>query len=201
MPIKNLDKIFAPNSVVVIGGSPRAGSVGQTVLRNLRNGFRGNIYAVNPKYRDIAGTPSFPSILEIGEPVDLAVICTPAPYGAGDRGGVRRGGDSRGGDPLRRVPRNGRTGEALEAGRAGSQARNSTACGSWARTAWGIMSPHVGPERQFRRRSTPPKGHVAFISQSGALCTSVLDWAHPGEHRFLATSCRSATCWTSGWPT
>ena len=69
MPIYNLAKIFAPQRIAVIGASPDAASVGHTVLANIRGGFKGSVYAVNPKYQQIDGTPCFQSVRELPEPV------------------------------------------------------------------------------------------------------------------------------------
>jgi predicted CoA-binding protein len=79
MPIRNLDKIFAPKSVAVIGASQRPLSVGNTVLLNLTNGgFGGNVYPVNPKHNCLGLATCYSSVSDLPEVVDLAVICTPA---------------------------------------------------------------------------------------------------------------------------
>ena len=79
MSIRNLDHLLEPASVAVFGASPRTGSVGATVLRNLRAaGFAGPIYPVNPKYREIDGLRAYAQAAELPAAPDLAVICTPA---------------------------------------------------------------------------------------------------------------------------
>lgn len=176
MPIRNLDKIFEPKSVVVIGATERPASVGKTVLDNLvKSDFNGAVYAVNPKYRNIGRTLCFSSVGELPEVADLAIVCTPAQTvpgivhqcgEAGIRGlvilsaGFREASDA---------------GELLEA-----EVRTVSKRFSGMRiigpNCLGIMAPHLSLNASFAGDS-PPKGHVAFISQSGALCTAILDWA------------------------
>jgi len=76
----SLESFFAPQSVAVIGATDREGAVGRSVLANLiSGGFRGKVYPVNPKRKETLGLPTFASLGEIPETVDLAVIVTPAP--------------------------------------------------------------------------------------------------------------------------
>jgi acetyltransferase len=78
--ILNLDKIFDPHRVAVIGASDNPAGVGYTVLRNLiGSGFRGVVYPVNPKRESVQGIQAFHDIRSLPHPPDLAVICTPAP--------------------------------------------------------------------------------------------------------------------------
>ncbi len=77
---KPLDAIFAPRSVAVIGATEKPGSVGRTVLWNLiSNPFGGTVYPVNPKRPNVLGIKAYPTIEDVPEAVDLAVIVTPAP--------------------------------------------------------------------------------------------------------------------------
>ncbi len=79
MSVRNLDSLFDPASVAVIGASERTGSVGATVWRNLnRGGFRGPLVAVNPKYTVLDGRPCFARVADLPGIPELAVICTPA---------------------------------------------------------------------------------------------------------------------------
>ena len=79
MSIRKLNRLFQPKSVAVIGASPKEDSIGKIVLKNLTEvGFQGTVYAVNPKYTEIDGTPCFRTIREVRDPIDLAVVCTPA---------------------------------------------------------------------------------------------------------------------------
>ncbi|MGC8849915.1 MAG: CoA-binding protein, partial [Candidatus Bathyarchaeia archaeon] len=75
-----LKEFLAPRSIAVIGASRTPGKVGYEILRNLINSkYRGRIYPVNPNASEILGIPSYPSILSVEGPVDLAVIAVPAP--------------------------------------------------------------------------------------------------------------------------
>lgn len=75
-----LDAIFRPKSVAIIGATEKAGSVGKALLDNLTDApFRGELYAINPKYKELGGLRCFKSILDCPAPVSLAVIATPAP--------------------------------------------------------------------------------------------------------------------------
>lgn len=188
MAIRNLDRIFRPRSVVVVGGSRRKSSVGSTVMQNLREGgFQGSLWAVNPKYKDIHGTPCFSTVGELPEPPDLAVICTPAQTvpdlvrecgEVGIRGMVILSAGFR---------------EAKSAGEALEQsvrdaAREFDGMRIVGPNCLGIMAPHHSLNASFADDSPRP-GHLAFISQSGALCTAVLDWAiqeHIGFSHFVS---------------
>ncbi len=78
MTIRNLDKLFNPQSVAVIGASNRPESVGNIIMRNiLQAGFSGPVFPVNPKYQAIAGVYAYPDVNSIPKAPDLAVICTP----------------------------------------------------------------------------------------------------------------------------
>ena len=131
-----LDAIFHPRSIAVIGATEKAGSVGRTILWNLISSpFGGTVYPVNPTRPAILGVKAYPSIAAIGEPVDLAVIVTPASDGPGARRGVRRGRR-----PGRDHHLGGLQGDRAR-GRRSSSARSSrrragTASASSARTAW-----------------------------------------------------------------
>jgi acetyltransferase len=188
MPVRNLDRIFAPKSVAVIGASEREASVGNTVLRNLIDGgFDGRVYPVNPKHRAINGITCFKSVRDLPETVDLAVVCTPAGTvpevvrqcgDAGIRGLVILSAGFRETSPA---------GAELEANLCAiaKPFRGMRIIGP---NCLGIMSPHASLNASFASDS-PPKGHVAFISQSGALCTAVLDWAiqeHVGFSHFVS---------------
>ena len=78
MSVENLDKIFQPKSIAVVGSSERKGSVGAALMHNLiERGFAGQIFAINPKHKKIGKLPAHPSIRDLEVPVDLAIISTP----------------------------------------------------------------------------------------------------------------------------
>lgn len=181
---QTLDAIFKPNSVAVIGATERAGSVGRTILWNLiSNPFGGTVYPVNPGRRSVLGIKAYPTIAAIGEPVDLAVIVTPAQTvpgvveecaAAGVRGVIviSAGFKERGPE-----------GAALEQQiLATAQRANMRIVGP---NCLGVMSPLNGLNATFAAAMALP-GNVGFISQSGALCTSVLDWSFEEKVGFSA---------------
>lgn len=176
MSIRNLDKIFEPHRVAVIGASDAPTSVGYTVLRNLvGSGFRGVVYPVNPKREAVQGIQAYKDIPSLPHAPDLAVICTPAPSvpplirqcgEAGTRGiviisaGFREIGEE--GRKLERLVR--------------EEQRKFDGMRILGPNCLGIIVPGINLNASFAAAS-PGKGHIGFISQSGALCTSVLDWA------------------------
>jgi acetyltransferase len=176
MPTQNLCKIFRPRSVAVIGASAKPASVGRTVLENLQNGgFPGKIYPVNPNHDSLLELPTYPSVDELPESPDLAIIATPA---ATVPGVVRCCGE-------RQVPgliilsagfrEVGLAGEAIETELAAEAAKfpEMRIVGP---NCLGVLVPGSRLNASFAA-TMPQLGRVAFISQSGALCTSILDWS------------------------
>ena len=175
MSVHNLDKIFGPRSVAVIGASDQPGKVGFTVMQHLKAGFPGAIYPVNPRAAAIQGVPAVPHVGLVGGEVDLAVICTPAP---GVPAVIRECGESgiRGIAILSAGFREvGADGRALE-----DQVRSTAAAFGNMRiigpNSLGIIAPYSGLNASFAAIS-PQRGNIALLSQSGALCTAILDWA------------------------
>jgi acetyltransferase len=174
--ILNLDKIFDPHRVAVIGASDTPTSVGYTVLRNLiGSGFRGVVYPVNPKRESVQGIQAFKDIKSLPSAPDLGVICTPAVTvpglvrelgEAGTRGiVVISAGFREIGEDGRKLER-----QVIEEQ---SKFDGMRILGP---NCLGIIVPGIHLNASFAA-ATPKKGHIGFISQSGALCTSVLDWA------------------------
>lgn len=171
----SFERMFTPETVAVIGATEREGSVGRTVLANLKGSFfRGRVYGVNPKRQEILGLPCYPSIREIPEKIDLAIIVTPASTvpevvgecveaEAGSAVVISAGFKERGaeGAELER-----RIQEKL---RRGSMRLIGPNC-------LGIMNPLVGLNATFSH-DIASQGSVAFLSQSGALLTAILDWS------------------------
>ena len=170
-----LDCIFHPRSVAVIGASEREGSVGRTLLWNLiRSPFGGTVFPVNPQRHSILGIKSYTDIASVPELVDLVVIATPAPtvpqvirecVAAGVKGaiiisaGFKEIGEK--GAILEQ--------EVLAEARKGGMRIIGPNC-------LGLMNPLAGLNATFAGTSARA-GNVAFVSQSGALCTSILDWS------------------------
>jgi len=169
-----LDAIFAPHSVAVIGATERQGSVGRAVIWSLVSSpFGGTVYPVSDKRTSVLGIKAYPRVDDIPETVDLAVIVTPAPtvpqvisecVEAGVRGViVISAGFKEHGEPGRELER-----QILERMRGSGMRLIGPNC-------LGVMNPLSGLNATFAPNIARP-GNVAFISQSGALCTAVLDW-------------------------
>ncbi|MGE5776847.1 MAG: bifunctional acetate--CoA ligase family protein/GNAT family N-acetyltransferase [Chloroflexota bacterium] len=170
-----LDAIFAPKSVAVIGATETPGSVGRTIVWNLiSSSFGGTIYPVNPKRASILGIKAYPNLSAVPEVVDLIVVVTPAATipdiikEAVDIGvksaiiisaGFKETGPQ--GVELER--------QILEHARRGNMRIVGPNC-------LGVMSPVTGLNATFASTIARP-GSVGFISQSGALCTAILDWS------------------------
>jgi len=169
MSIRNLDQLLDPSSVAVFGASARTGSVGATVWNNLRSGgFKGPIHAVNPRHRTLDGETVYASAADLPSAPDLAVICTPAAVVPG---------------LIRELAARGtRAAIVLTAGLDAAQrkAMLDAARPSLLRilgpNCIGMLSPHLGLNASFAHTSAAA-GELAFVSQSGALVTAMLDWA------------------------
>jgi len=169
MSIRYLDSLFDPASVAVLGASLRAGSVGGTVWRNLRaGGFSGPLWPVNPKYDRLVDDPCFASVDALPGVPELAVICTPP---ATVPGLIQALGE-----------RGTHAAVVLTAGldAATRQAMLSAARDHTLRilgpNCLGLLAPHVGLNASFAHVGAAA-GQLAFVSQSGALVTALLDWA------------------------
>ncbi|RKH66614.1 GNAT family N-acetyltransferase [Corallococcus sp. AB049A] len=170
-----LEVIFSPRSVAVVGASERPGSVGRTVLWNLISSpFGGTVYPVNPQRPNVLGIKAWPSLRALPEPVDLAVIVTPAKSvpaiirecaEVGVKGAIIiSAGFKETGPEGARLEQ-----EVLQI----AQAANLRIIGP---NCLGVMRPTSGFNATFAKGMARP-GNVAFISQSGALLTSILDWS------------------------
>ncbi|MEQ8971206.1 MAG: bifunctional acetate--CoA ligase family protein/GNAT family N-acetyltransferase [Coleofasciculus sp. C1-SOL-03] len=169
-----LHSFFTPDTVAVIGATDKEGSVGRTLLWNLMsNPFGGTIFPVNPKRHSVLGIPAYSSIKDIPDPVDLAIIAIPAPLVPGVvqecvEVGVKSAIIISAG--FKEI---GPKGVELE------QQILETARGKLriiGPNCLGLMSPRTGLNATFASTMARP-GNLAFISQSGALCTAVLDWS------------------------
>jgi acetyltransferase len=169
-----LDAIFEPRGVAVIGATDKTGSVGRSVLWNLMSSpFGGTVYPVNPKRAEVLGLRAYATIREVPEPVDLAVVVTPAPAvpgvigecaGAGVKGAIIiSAGFKEIGPEGAELERS-----VLEEARRGQMRLIGPNC-------VGVMRPGRGLNATFATQIARP-GTVGFLSQSGALCTAILDW-------------------------
>ena len=176
MDVHKLDTIFKPQRIALVGVSENPKSVSGTVLRNLvGSGFRGVVYPVNPACEAVAGVSCYPSVRELPRTPDLAVVCSPAEEVPGV---VRACGEA---GILGVVivsagfRETGAAGAALEE-RVLAEARRFDGMRIVGPNCLGIIVPALDLNATFSL-GMPKPGKVAFISQSGALCTSVLDWA------------------------
>jgi acetyltransferase len=170
-----LDTIFAPKNIAVIGATETPGSVGRTIVWNLISSpFGGTVFPINPKRPSVLGIKAYPSISDVPEPVDLAVVVTPAQTVPGiisecvDFGvksaiiisaGFKETGPA--GVELER--------QIMEHAHRGKMRIIGPNC-------LGVMNPTTGVNATFAS-TIARRGSVGFISQSGALCTAILDWS------------------------
>jgi acetyltransferase len=170
-----LDSIFSPKVIAVIGATENPGSVGRTVFQNLgRGGFDGVVYPVNPKRASVLCVKAFPSISAVPEKVDLAVICTPAKTVPGIIQDCVKAGVAGAIIISAGFKETGPEGAALEQkilaeARRGGMRIVGPNC-------LGVMMTANGLNATFAS-TIARRGNVGFLSQSGALCTAVLDWS------------------------
>jgi len=179
-----LQSFFSPASVAVIGATDREGSVGRTVLANLLSrSFHGRVYAINPSKKVVLGKPCHPKITDVPERVDLAVVVTPAPTVPGVIRECVAAGVASAIVISAGFREKGPDGEELER-RIQAELR-----GSRTRVVGpnclGMMNPRLGLNATFARDIARP-GNVAFLSQSGALLTAILDWSAREQVGFSA---------------
>ena len=171
----NLNRIFRPRHVAVVGASEKAGTIGNALMKNLADGrFSGTVLPVNPKYQTMHGQACFESVSVLETGVDLAVIATPihsVPDIVNECVEKKVGGAvviSAGGK------------EVGEAGREIEETIWRIAQGGGLRivgpNCMGIIRPGVNLNASFASEM-PAAGNLAFVSQSGAICTAILDMA------------------------
>jgi acetyltransferase len=175
-----IDAMFAPKSVALIGASEKPDSVGRALLENLQS-FSGRVFPINPSHATLLGQKTFPKIADAPEEIDLAVIATPAATvpriiaecaAVGVKGvviisaGFKESGPA--GAELER--------QILE--RRGNMRIIGPNC-------VGVMLPHIGLNATFVKPLALP-GNIGFISQSGALCSAILDWSRSTQLGFSA---------------
>ncbi|PLX00477.1 MAG: GNAT family N-acetyltransferase [Marinilabiliales bacterium] len=183
MPIKKLDSIFRPKRIALIGVSNDPKSVGGITLTNLVGaGYQGVVYPINPKREAVMGIPCYPDVKSLPKTPDLAVIMTAANVVPGiikECGEAGINGIIIMSAGFKETGENGKT---LE-----ENVKKQLAAFPGMRVigpnCLGIIVPGLKMNVSFAN-GMPKKGHVAFISQSGALCTSVLDWAQEAKIGF-----------------
>jgi len=183
MSTRNLKPLLRPRSVAVVGASTRPRSIGQVVMRNLlRDNFAGPVMPVTPDHPSVSGVLAYPDVACLPQTPDLALICT-APETIpgiletlGERGTpaaciMTAGVHQASGEG---------SGPVMDRALAVAHAHGMRILGP---NSLGIVVPGIGLNASFAHRSAIP-GKLAFVSQSGALCTAVLDWAGPREIGF-----------------
>ncbi|AEJ00533.1 CoA-binding domain protein [Nitrosomonas sp. Is79A3] len=177
-----LKPLFSPESVAIFGASDRVDSVGQIVLSNmLKSGYKGVLFPINPKHKEIQGHKAYASLFQVSEIVELAVIATPAqtvPDIIEDCGkhGIKAAVIISAG-----FSEIGATGRALECAVLENARRYGIRL--LGPNCLGIMRPDRGLNATFNKGSANA-GNLAFVSQSGALCTAILDWAQTNDVGF-----------------
>jgi len=169
MSVRNLDSLFDPASIVVIGASERPSSVGATVWRNLTSsGFAGPVYPVNHKHGHLGGHTVYTRVADLPQVPELAVICTPPDTVAGlVRDLAERG------TRAAIILTAGLTAAQKQAAQAAARPHLLRLLGP---NCIGLLSPHAGLNASFAHIGAQ-RGELAFVSQSGALVTAMLDWA------------------------
>ena len=184
MPDHYLRPLLAPRSVALVGATERAGALGEIVRRNLAAApFRGSIFLVNPKHAAIGGVRAYARLADLPQKPELAVIATPArtvpgivrdAAAAGVKAAVVLGsGFAEAGAEGAALQK-----EMLEAARAGGVRLLGPNC-------LGVMRADAGLNATFARTNARP-GKLALVSQSGALCGAILDWAGPAQVGFTS---------------
>jgi acetyltransferase len=170
-----LAHFFSPTTVAVIGATDRAGSVGRTVVSNLfSESFKGKVYPVNPRRTELFGHRSYASIGAVPEPVDLAVVVTPAPTVPGVIAECVKANVNAVVVISAGFKEMGPDGAALERHIQSELHQGTTRL--IGPNCLGLMNPRMGLNATFAHDIVRP-GNVAFLSQSGALLTAILDWS------------------------
>jgi acetyltransferase len=175
MSLYNLDRIFDPKGIAVVGASQKKGSIGNAIMKNLlEGGFEGDLFPVNPNYQTLHGLTAFGSVTQIGGVPDLAVIATPISTVPGIVEACTKKGV--GGSVI--ISAGGR-----EAGHKGREIEARIE-GEARKAGHRIIGPNclgvICPEKRLNASFAahmPREGRLAFISQSGAICTAMLDLA------------------------
>jgi acetyl coenzyme A synthetase (ADP forming)-like protein len=189
-----LDMFFNPQAVAVIGASRTPGKLGHGVLHNIiQHGYKGAVYPINPKADEILGLECYPSVLDVPGPIDLAIILIPSKYVAGalvECGGKGIKGAIVISAGFREVGHEGwqREREIVDIARRHGMRLIGPNC-------LGVIDTIASLNASFAV-GMPHQGTIAFMSQSGALCTSVLDMAladRVGFSRFVSLGNKADT--------
>ena len=181
---KPLESLFNPRSIAVFGASESGRNVGSKLYANLTaGGFHGTIVPINPKYTTVGGRRCHAEIAAVGEEIDLAVIATPCETVPGivaqcGAAGIRNAIILSAG-----FGEAGKEGRKLEAKLL--DAAHDAGIRFLGPNCVGLVRPALGMNATFLK-SAPPEGRLALVSQSGALCSAIADWAAPHHLGFSA---------------
>lgn len=176
MSVRNLELMFRPKSVAVIGASDRPHSVGSMVMRNLLDGgYQGTIVPVNPKHAVVGGLAAVRDVASLPAAPDLAVICTPAITVPGIVAELGARG-TRAAVVITAGLSRGRADDGRTLQQAMLDAARPHVLRILGPNCVGLLVPGIGLNASFAHASALP-GNIAFVSQSGALTTALLDWA------------------------
>jgi acetyltransferase len=182
--IEKLNRIFNPKRIAVIGASDRKGSIGSKILRNLIGvGFKGGVYPVNTFRQTVQGIPAYPSISKIPRKIDLAIIATPAhtvPQIVEECGEAGVSGIIINSAGFREVGT-----EGIEYERKIIEYQKKFDMRIIGPNSYGVLRPGIDLYATFANTLALP-GHIAFLSQSAAVCASALDWAFESGVGFSA---------------
>ncbi len=179
-----LTPLFDPTSIAVFGASASGSSVGSQVYANLlAAGFDGPIVPINPKYKKVGDKVCYPQLGDVGAPIDLAVIATPAPTIPGIIRDCARAGTKHAIVLSAGFGEIGDTGKEIEAELLDTAQRHGVRL--LGPNCVGLVRPTIGMNATFLKSATPV-GRLALISQSGALCSAISDWAGPNHLGFSA---------------
>ncbi|MDY6993832.1 MAG: acetate--CoA ligase family protein [Pseudomonadota bacterium] len=178
-----LEKLFSPTSIAVFGASDTESSVGQVVFKNLvASGFKGELYPINPKYERVQEQTAYASLQDIGnKTVELAIIATPAKTVPGIIEACGEYGVKMAVIISAGFSETGPQGAKLEK-KVTNQAKRF-GMRFLGPNCLGIMRPHIDLNASFTTSMAKP-GNLALVSQSGALCSAILDWAGPHDVGF-----------------
>lgn len=175
MSVRNLERMFKPRSIALIGASARSNAIGHVVLRNLcRAGFAGPIFPVNPHETQLEGLTVYKDVASLPVPPDLAVIATPPDTVPGLIAELGQKGTRAAVVITAGFSELGAQGKALQ--QQALEASGPYLLRIVGPNCVGIMVPGIGLDASFSHIA-PSRGDLAFISQSGAMVTAVLDWA------------------------
>ncbi len=177
-----LEKLFEPDSIAIFGASEKANGVGTTVLKNLiESGFKGHLYPINPKYETVQGLTCYKALEDLDSPVDLAIVAVPTTAVINT---VRQCGVYGVNSMIIHSAGFGETGEK---GKKLEKSLMETArhygIHVLGPNCLGMMRPDIGLNATFLD-AVAPKGRLALVSQSGALCTAIIDWSRPHKMGF-----------------